>query len=546
MQDKATAYGVYLAYIDDYLRELGEDSRAVFEAAGIADPAAIQQGERVTVDALAAVMSSVNRLTHRRGFFLEVGARIPIMAHGALGSAIMACKDVRTVLTMLERYAAIVLPSVRVTLHADQEDVVLEYQISTPSAETNIALVEALIGTTGYNMSLLTAQPFFPKKVYVTVKAPPYADKFRAFTQCEVEFNASSNRLVFSQAQLDLPIKTANALSQRFMVQQCEVELKKVQSSTQLTERIREITSLYLDASPSIGFVAEKLRISERTLRRRLNEESMNFRDLLKAIRHETALYYLGKTDMRIESIAWRLGYKETANFRKAFKEAAGKSPRQWRDEVGMTTPHTTQEVPVNKDLFAHKASSYEQNKSRVDNVENIANSIIKSVVFQKSMTIMDFGSGTGLLLERVAPLVGKITAVDISNSMNRQLLEKRSRLGCDLEILEIDLENVDLENTYDGIISSMTMHHVKDIDAMFAKFYRMLNAGGFIAISDLDSEDGGFHTEDTGVYHFGFDREAIARCAEKAGFSEVVVTTASVVHKPQGDYSVFLLRAYR
>lgn len=167
------------------------------------------------------------------------------------------------------------------------------------------------------------------------------------YTHCEVEFNADQNRMVFTQAQFDQPIKTANALNQRFMEKQCEDELKKVQSHTQLTERIREIISLYLDESPSIGFVADKLRVSERTLRRRLNEEGINFRDLLKEIRHETALYYLSKTDMRIENIAFRLGYKETANFRKAFREQCGKSPRQWRDERSSenATGHTPSEA---------------------------------------------------------------------------------------------------------------------------------------------------------------------------------------------------------
>ncbi len=39
------------------------------------------------------------------------------------------------------------------------------------------------------------------------------------------------------------------------------------------------------------------------------------------------------------------------------------------------------------------------------------------------------------------------------------------------------------------------------------------------IAISDLDKEDGSFHTEDTGLYHFGFERDAITSVANLAGF---------------------------
>jgi len=70
------------------------------------------------------------------------------------------------------------------------------------------------------------------------------------------------------------------------------------------------------------------------------------------------------------------------------------------------------------------------QNPSRVDNVDNIARTLLAAVPLDKTMHLMDFGSGTGLLLERVAPQVGKITAVDISESMNRELRDKAGRLG--------------------------------------------------------------------------------------------------------------------
>jgi cyclopropane fatty-acyl-phospholipid synthase-like methyltransferase len=158
----------------------------------------------------------------------------------------------------------------------------------------------------------------------------------------------------------------------------------------------------------------------------------------------------------------------------------------------------------------------------------------------------MDFGSGTGLLLERVAPHVAKITAVDISQSMNRQLLEKQGRLGCEIETMEVDLEQSEVEQKFDGIISSMTLHHIKEIGTMIAKLHSMLNENGFIAIADLDTEDGSFHAEDTGVFHSGFDRDEIIKVAQEAGFRNVAVSSASVVHKPQGDFPVFLLTGFR
>lgn len=196
----------------------------------------------------------------------------------------------------------------------------------------------------------------------------------------------------------------------------------------------------------------------------------------------------------------------------------------------------------MKKDFFAQKAGGYDKNKSRVDNVENIANAILNSVQFDKSMHIADFGSGTGLLLERIAPKVGKITAIDISSSMNEQLRNKQAQLPCELEILELDLTTTNIDQRFDGIISSMTMHHVKDVAAMFKKFYGLVKEGGFIAIADLDSEDGSFHSEDTGVFHCGFERQQFEQAATDAGFKNVTVETASVVQKPQGKFGVFLL----
>lgn len=200
----------------------------------------------------------------------------------------------------------------------------------------------------------------------------------------------------------------------------------------------------------------------------------------------------------------------------------------------------------MNIDHFVNKANDYEQDKDRVENVENIANTILREIEFNQAMHIMDFGSGTGLLLERIAPQVRKITAVDISKSMIKQLADKRSRIGCEIEILEMDLEKSKISQKFDGIISSMTMHHIKDLKSMFMKFYSMLEDNGFIAISDLDLEDGSFHTEDTGVFHLGFDRNELAKVAVEVGFRQVNVLSASIVHKPQGDFQCFLLTGYR
>jgi len=196
----------------------------------------------------------------------------------------------------------------------------------------------------------------------------------------------------------------------------------------------------------------------------------------------------------------------------------------------------------MSQDFFKDKAGKYEQDAKRVNNVKNIADTITREIEFDKSMSIMDFGSGTGLLLEQIAPFVKQITAVDMSTAMNKKLQSKQESLPCELEIIETDLTKRKLERKFDSIISSMTMHHVEDIKSMLDDFYAMLEPGGTIAIADLDTEDGSFHTKDTGVYHLGFDRDYILNLTKDAGFKDVKIQDASVAQKPYGNYPIFLL----
>jgi len=192
------------------------------------------------------------------------------------------------------------------------------------------------------------------------------------------------------------------------------------------------------------------------------------------------------------------------------------------------------------KDLFAHKSKTWDTESGSAQSAKSITELIVKNIKFNSTMEVMDFGAGTGLLGYFVAPHVGKIVAVDNSPAMLLEL--KNKDFPCELEVLEKDLSVESIDKTFDGIISSMTIHHLEDIEALFAKFYAMLKPDGFIAIADLDTEDGGFHSDNTGVFHHGFERDMLQGLAQKVGFKEVKFETASTIDKPKGTYTVFLM----
>ena len=125
------------------------------------------------------------------------------------------------------------------------------------------------------------------------------------------------------------------------------------------------------------------------------------------------------------------------------------------------------------KDYFEHKAQRYEEEVKRVDNVQNIADAILENISYSKTMELMDFGSGTGLLTSKVAPFVKKITAVNMSKAMNEVLKTKQENFPCELDIIELDLANNEINQKFHGIVSSMTIHHVEDILALFKKSWK-------------------------------------------------------------------------
>ncbi len=197
-------------------------------------------------------------------------------------------------------------------------------------------------------------------------------------------------------------------------------------------------------------------------------------------------------------------------------------------------------------DYFKEKSKTYSKNSKRVRNVHNIADGILKNINYTKDMELMDFGSGTGLLTIQIAPYVKKITAIDMSPSMNETLLENKHQVDCELDIIELDLSKESVDKKFHGIISSMTLHHVEDIVELFEKFYTMLEDNGTIALSDLYTENGTFHSEDTGVFHFGFEENFIIQCAKKANFKDIKCEQVSVAKKPKGEYPIFLLTAIK
>ncbi len=197
-------------------------------------------------------------------------------------------------------------------------------------------------------------------------------------------------------------------------------------------------------------------------------------------------------------------------------------------------------------DLFDEKASSWDANEMVKQLSIAVGASILEHVPLHAQMDVMDFGAGTGLISSHVAPLVNKIVAVDISETMLNELVSKAELHG-KVEALCQNIIDKPIDARFDLIMSAMAMHHVEDTEKLIQTFAEHLNAGAMIALADLDKEDGSFHPQDIkGVFHSGFERHALQKLIEKHGFEKVCFFTAHTVKKEEKSYPVFLLVATR
>jgi len=73
------------------------------------------------------------------------------------------------------------------------------------------------------------------------------------------------------------------------------------------------------------------LRVSSRTLARRLAAEDLSFAQVLDEMRADLAQRYLDDRSLSISHIAWLLGFQEPSAFTNAFKRWTGKAPTEHR-----------------------------------------------------------------------------------------------------------------------------------------------------------------------------------------------------------------------
>lgn len=198
---------------------------------------------------------------------------------------------------------------------------------------------------------------------------------------------------------------------------------------------------------------------------------------------------------------------------------------------------------------FDDAAAEWEDKPQRVALARKVAEAIQQAIPLAGTMQVLEYGCGTGMISRAVSPQVKKIMAVDTSPQMLEVLQQKagEEKIG-NIVTLAHDLTQKPLpNNNFDLVMSSMTLHHIPDIETLLLRFFATLKPGGYLAVADLATEDGSFHEDNSGVAHHGINPEAVRAILAKNGGQDIGVQEIYTIEKQQENgakikrYPIFL-----
>lgn len=171
-----------------------------------------------------------------------------------------------------------------------------------------------------------------PEEVCLLTSCEPMASNTDSFRDARIIKGQAHSSFTIPRALLQQPIPLR---AKGVQLQQERLENSQPSMPKDLENSVKQIiTSLLPSGCPDVHLAAEAAGLSTRTLQRRLGEIGSNYSYLLKRIRMQLAAQRLTDTTMPVNEIAVLLGYRDPANFTRAFRCKTGVSPQNYRAQV--------------------------------------------------------------------------------------------------------------------------------------------------------------------------------------------------------------------
>ncbi len=131
---------------------------------------------------------------------------------------------------------------------------------------------------------------------------------------------------------------------------------------------------------------------------------------------------------------------------------------------------------------------------------------------------VADLGTGTGQLASTLAPMVGRVMAIDESAAM-LEAASKRLRGIGNVELKRGALESLPIESgSVDLALTLLVLHYLAEPSRAIEEASRILKPGGRLVVVDMMPHERAEYRETMGHQWLGFDSDLLTRWFREAG----------------------------
>lgn len=323
-----------IAAMVEVLAEQGIAAADTLAGSGVAPEEIYDAAVLTSVRQYAAVCKNAIELARDPATPFKVGSRLHLSAYGMYGYALMSCLSLRDYFKLGVKYHRLATPTLTIEWQEYPDRAVWSFPdafVSSPSRELGAFIIEQQFTQHVTHLQDVAGRSCPPLLACFPYPAPAHAAIYRDYLGCECRFDQEQCLLVYDSAILGQQPQLAHKLTSKLLQDMCDRLIGQSKVSTGTSGEVYQVLMSKPGHFPNMEGVAQALKMTSRTLRRRLEDEGTTFSAIADDVLSSLAQEYLRTTQMSTDDIAMLLGFSDGANFRRALKRWTGKGPGELR-----------------------------------------------------------------------------------------------------------------------------------------------------------------------------------------------------------------------
>lgn len=291
-----------------------------------------RQASRVSADQALTRLARAVRQTADPDLGIAAGQRVSAGMFGLLDYAMLASDTLRHAILTARSHSRLISDTWFPALEPHGDDTLLR----VGSADPLQPRAAGDFGVSAFYTNHLKVQlePGALREVWLAHPKPAETRAYEAlFAQIPLRFDAPAYGFLLSTAAVDAPLPGCNPVVHAMLCARAKLVREYERIPRSFTGRVREtiLNALAQNDTPTMVRTSGELRISRRTLVRRLGEEATTFARERDFIRCELAEDYLLRDQLGLTEVSMLLGFSYVQAFHRAFRRWTGETPASYR-----------------------------------------------------------------------------------------------------------------------------------------------------------------------------------------------------------------------